>query len=66
MGVYDSSKAKLANKLLQAGLPLGEALAQAGIDTADAGGYGLYQGRVVIAGDFDAAEIPFDSTPTAG
>lgn len=62
---YDSSKAKLANKLLQAGLPLGEALAQAGIDPADAGNYGTYEGRVVAA-DFNTVAIPSDSPPTTG
>jgi hypothetical protein len=62
---YDSAKAKVANQLIQNGIPLAQALAQAGIDPADAGNYGIYEGRVVAA-DFNTAEIPSDTAPTTG
>ena len=59
---YDSTKAKIANQLLQQGFPLDQALAQAGIDSADAGNYGLSGGRVVAA-DYDTVEIDSPNSP---
>ena len=63
---YDSSKARVANDLLRQGYPLDQALSQAGIDAADTGNYGLYNGKVVAA-DFDtvAIDTPGAATNTA-